>query len=307
MARITVEDCLEKIQNHFDLVLLASKRARDLSRVEQPAQALLDRNNDKPAVIALREIAAGLVDMSYLEEKPDMEEEEENILAKFQGMQPMKPVDRAYHFDEEDDDVEEAARVEEPAEPVREAEIAVAKTDKASADAAEGTVAVAKTDKASADAAVAVAETDEASADAARARSPWRNGRSVRRSPWRKRTKRPPMPPIARRRGGNGRSVRRCHRCRGRRGGNGRSVRRCRRGRGRHATSLGAPERLGPSGRGRSPIGARGCGPIGGVPIPIGEIPIPIGKVSGLTGRTLSRCAPLSTGARKETEKRQRP
>ena len=170
MARITVEDCLEKIQNHFDLVLLASKRARDLSRVEQPAQALLDRNNDKPAVVALREIAAGLVDMSYLEEKPDMEEEEENILAKFQGMQPMKPVDRAYHFDEEDDDVEEAARVEEPAEPVREAEIAVAKTDKASADAAEGAVAVAKTDEASADAAegaVAVVETDEASADVA--------------------------------------------------------------------------------------------------------------------------------------------
>ena len=57
MARITVEDCLEKEQNRFELVLLASKRAKQLS---SGSEALIDGNN-KFAVMALREIAAGLV------------------------------------------------------------------------------------------------------------------------------------------------------------------------------------------------------------------------------------------------------
>ncbi len=57
MARITVEDCLEKEQNRFELVLLASKRAKQLS---SGSEALVDGNN-KFAVMALREIAAGLV------------------------------------------------------------------------------------------------------------------------------------------------------------------------------------------------------------------------------------------------------
>ena len=57
MARVTVEDCLEKLNNRFKLVLVASKRARQLSlyRVEP----LVDVCNDKPTVVALREIAAG--------------------------------------------------------------------------------------------------------------------------------------------------------------------------------------------------------------------------------------------------------
>jgi DNA-directed RNA polymerase subunit omega len=59
MARITVEDCLDHVDNRFDLVLLATKRARQLVNGVEP---LLKWENDKPTVMALREIAEGLVD-----------------------------------------------------------------------------------------------------------------------------------------------------------------------------------------------------------------------------------------------------
>ncbi len=58
MARITVEDCLENVDNRFELVLLATKRARQLANGKEP---MLERDNDKPTVLALREIAAGLL------------------------------------------------------------------------------------------------------------------------------------------------------------------------------------------------------------------------------------------------------
>jgi DNA-directed RNA polymerase omega subunit len=58
MARITVEDCLKNVDNRFDLVLKASKRARELS---MGAEATLPWENDKPTVMALREIAAGTI------------------------------------------------------------------------------------------------------------------------------------------------------------------------------------------------------------------------------------------------------
>ncbi len=67
MARTTVEDCLENVDNRFQLVLIAAKRARELSF---GADALVDEDNDKPTVIALREIAAGLIDVSILD-KPE--------------------------------------------------------------------------------------------------------------------------------------------------------------------------------------------------------------------------------------------
>lgn len=56
MARITVEDCLDHVDNRFDLVLLATKRARQLANGVEP---MLTWANDKPTVMALREIAAG--------------------------------------------------------------------------------------------------------------------------------------------------------------------------------------------------------------------------------------------------------
>lgn len=68
MARVTVEDCLDKVDNRFQLVLLGAKRARQLSR--HPDDAKLPWANDKPTVLALREIAAGLVTREYLKEAP---------------------------------------------------------------------------------------------------------------------------------------------------------------------------------------------------------------------------------------------
>ena len=64
MARITVEDCLDKVVNRFQLVMISSKRARQIqSGGKDP---LVPADNDKPTVIALREIAAGLIDASIL-------------------------------------------------------------------------------------------------------------------------------------------------------------------------------------------------------------------------------------------------
>lgn len=65
MARITVEDCLANVDNRFQLVLIASKRARQIALGAEPRVAL---ENDKPTVVALREIAAGLTDVSVLDE-----------------------------------------------------------------------------------------------------------------------------------------------------------------------------------------------------------------------------------------------
>ena len=67
MARVTIEDCLKYVPNRFDLVLLASKRARQLMAGAEP---LLPINNDKVTVIALRELAAGLLDLEALEKEP---------------------------------------------------------------------------------------------------------------------------------------------------------------------------------------------------------------------------------------------
>lgn len=65
MARITVEDSLQKVDNLFELVLIAAKRAR---RIANGAEPLVERENDKPTVIALREIAAGLITRELLAE-----------------------------------------------------------------------------------------------------------------------------------------------------------------------------------------------------------------------------------------------
>lgn len=64
MARLSVEDCLERIDNRYDLVLLASKRTRQLLLGAEP---LIEDQSDKPAVIALREIAAGEVTQQNIE------------------------------------------------------------------------------------------------------------------------------------------------------------------------------------------------------------------------------------------------
>ena len=65
MARITVEDCIERVSNRFELVMLAAKRARQISLGAAPMVA---EENDKPTVIALREIADGHIDANYQDE-----------------------------------------------------------------------------------------------------------------------------------------------------------------------------------------------------------------------------------------------
>jgi len=85
MARITVEDCLENIDNRFELVLTATKRARQIAH---GAESLVEEENDKPTVIALREIAEGLIDSERVDvlqaeieaaEVFDMQPEEDDL------------------------------------------------------------------------------------------------------------------------------------------------------------------------------------------------------------------------------------
>ncbi|MEO1889686.1 MAG: DNA-directed RNA polymerase subunit omega [Cycloclasticus sp.] len=64
MARVTVSDCLEQVDNRFELVLLASRRARQIMDGAEPT---LDVENDKPTVVALREIAAGNISEEVLD------------------------------------------------------------------------------------------------------------------------------------------------------------------------------------------------------------------------------------------------
>ncbi|RTZ73882.1 MAG: DNA-directed RNA polymerase subunit omega [Gammaproteobacteria bacterium] len=78
MARITVEDCLENVDNRFNLVLLASKRARQLENGVEP---LVPWDNDKPTVVALREIAAGLITNETVEAQEEKTESIDDELA----------------------------------------------------------------------------------------------------------------------------------------------------------------------------------------------------------------------------------
>ena len=69
MARVTVEDCLENVDNRFQLVMLATKRARQIAT--KGYEPLLPEENDKPTVIALREIAEGKVTRDLLREEEE--------------------------------------------------------------------------------------------------------------------------------------------------------------------------------------------------------------------------------------------
>lgn len=78
MARVTVEDCLENVDNRFELVLVATKRARQLANGKEP---LVERENDKPTVLALREIAKDLITPEMLEEPAEVEIDEDAVMA----------------------------------------------------------------------------------------------------------------------------------------------------------------------------------------------------------------------------------
>lgn len=85
MARVTVEDCLKHVNNKFELATIAAKRARQLAR---GANARLPWEDDKPTVMALREIAAGEIDISILEE-PDLPP----ISTSMETPQPAEPTE----------------------------------------------------------------------------------------------------------------------------------------------------------------------------------------------------------------------
>jgi DNA-directed RNA polymerase subunit omega len=81
MARITVEDCLEVVDNRFELVMMAAKRARQLANGVEPRLDNSDAN-DKPTVLALREIAARQIDDAFIEavDKAERERKEREAL-----------------------------------------------------------------------------------------------------------------------------------------------------------------------------------------------------------------------------------
>ena len=85
MARITVEDCLKRVDNRFELVLAAAKRARQIADGAEP---MVPWENDKVTVVALREIADGLVDKSMLDASEREEEAAEAMAAVAEPQQP---------------------------------------------------------------------------------------------------------------------------------------------------------------------------------------------------------------------------
>lgn len=119
MARVTVEDCIEKIKNRFELVLMAARRAKDIERGAMPSVL---RDNDKPTIIALREIADEAISISGLEELTkrgliedknlfvNNTESEENFLERDDD-----DIGEVYEDDEEDidDDFEDEELIEE--------------------------------------------------------------------------------------------------------------------------------------------------------------------------------------------------
>ena len=91
MARVTVEDCLTKVDNRFQLVLVATKRARQLSLGAEP---FVEEENDKPTVIALREIAEGLVTKDILDDPI-----EEEILEFVEDTEAAEEADQSSDLD----------------------------------------------------------------------------------------------------------------------------------------------------------------------------------------------------------------
>src|SRR5690606_27743890 len=94
MARITVEDCLDKVDNRFELVMVASKRARQIAVGGK--DALVSEDGDKPTVLALREIAEGLINREQIMQvEREVEEEQaaalETMNASLNNLEESQP------------------------------------------------------------------------------------------------------------------------------------------------------------------------------------------------------------------------
>lgn len=102
MARITVEDCIDKFDSRFELVLVASNRARKLHSGEEPT---VEKDNDKNTVIALREIA---------DETISAETFKQNLVEEYQTVSPIDEEELALEFNEENaDDQAESEKLSE--------------------------------------------------------------------------------------------------------------------------------------------------------------------------------------------------
>ncbi|HSE77748.1 MAG TPA: DNA-directed RNA polymerase subunit omega [Alphaproteobacteria bacterium] len=132
MARVTVEDCVLKIPNRFDLVMLAAQRAREISA---GSQLTLERDNDKNPVVALREIAESSVDfdnlrqsvISGLQKQVERDEPEEDMMELLAAEQNVAGVPYDTKSDEFDDEISvegepEAEASEEPTTPAADRE-----------------------------------------------------------------------------------------------------------------------------------------------------------------------------------------
>ncbi len=95
MARVTVEDAVAKVGNRFDLVLIAARRARQISM--NGSKPLVEEENDKPTVIALREIEEGLISEEFLDKQDRKEHLRESSLHPQDS--EFAPIDDATMFD----------------------------------------------------------------------------------------------------------------------------------------------------------------------------------------------------------------
>lgn len=127
MARITVEDCLENVENRFELVMIASRRARQLQTGGK--DPLVPQDNDKPTVVALREIAAGFINKSILAEAHNEPAEELRDLVEAEALRKARQeitIEEAMDaelIDDEDGTTAEEAKDDEESADVEEASL----------------------------------------------------------------------------------------------------------------------------------------------------------------------------------------
>jgi len=119
MARITVEDCLENVDNRFELVMVSSKRSRQLQTGGK--DPLVSVDNDKPTVLALREIAEGLIDASILIAKPPSVELEELADEAAEGLEKVAEAEKTIEAVTTEKTAEEPTKTEDKEPPAAEA------------------------------------------------------------------------------------------------------------------------------------------------------------------------------------------
>lgn len=122
MARVTVEDCIEKLENRFELVMVAAQRAR---KIGSGALLTVERDNDKNPVIALREIAEGTVDVKALKEDIVLgkqriiaiDEDDEDVIDMMDGEEEWGTLSAHGEMSGEDDDEDDAETSDSAEEP----------------------------------------------------------------------------------------------------------------------------------------------------------------------------------------------